>query len=64
MCDSCTCLTEMHVLEVVLATVLRNFKLSLSDSEIYWNMAGINYPTLDKTGDKHCMTLKVERVAA
>lgn len=42
--------------------MLRSFKFSLCDKEIYWNMATVNYPTVGKLSPKTEMYLKLERV--
>ena len=49
-------------LEVVLAVMIRAFKFSLSDKEIYWNMATVIYPTVGKESPKPELYLKVERI--
>ena len=50
------------VTEVVLAILLRSFKFSLSDKEIYWNIASVNYPTVGRESTKPALYLKVARV--
>ena len=50
--------------EVVLAVMLRSFKFSLAEKPIFWNLAGVNYPTVGKDSDKPTMYLKVEPVEA
>lgn len=50
--------------EVVLAVMLRSFKFSLSEKPIYWNLAGVNYPTVGDNGGKPAMYLKLEPVKA
>ena len=50
--------------EVVLAVMLRSFKVSLSDKEVYWNMAGVNYPTVGKIDNKPAQYLRLERINA
>lgn len=48
----------MYLVEVVLATLLSTFKFELSDKPIYWNLAGIIYPTA-VLGGKTSMPLRV-----
>ena len=48
--------------EVVLAVMLRSFKFSLGEKEIYWNMAGVNYPTVGKVDNKPAEFLKLQRI--
>lgn len=50
--------------ETVLAVMLRSFRFSLSDKEIYWNIAGVNYPTVGKTNEKPAAFLRLERINA
>lgn len=38
---------KIMVSEVVLAMLFSNFTFAPSDKTIYWNMAGIQYPTVD-----------------
>ena len=52
-----TCFTE-----VVLAVLLRSFRFMPSDQEVYWNLAGVNYPTVGKDGVKAALPLKLEPV--
>lgn len=42
--------------------MLRSFKFHLGDKEIYWNVAGVNYPTVGKNATKSDMFLKLERL--
>ena len=44
--------------------MLRSFKVSLGDKEVYWNMAGVNYPTVGKVDNKPALYLKLERIDA
>ena len=46
--------------EVVLCVLLRSFKFSLSDKEIFWNFSGISYPTMGKHDMKPSMVLKIQ----
>lgn len=46
--------------EVVLAVMLRSFKFSLSDKDIYWNVGIVSYPTVGKVDTKGTMPLKLE----
>ena len=45
--------------EVVLATLVSNFKFGLSNKPIVWNFAGVAYPTTNHESSKPEMTLKV-----
>ena len=45
--------------EVVLAVMLRDFKFSLGEKEIYWNMSFITFPTVGKNDDKSQLPLVV-----
>lgn len=49
-------------IEVVLAVLLRSFRFMSSDKEVYWNLAGVNYPTVGKGGMKAALPLKVVKV--
>ncbi|KIP09651.1 hypothetical protein PHLGIDRAFT_86237 [Phlebiopsis gigantea 11061_1 CR5-6] len=49
-------------MKVVLAVLLRSFRFMSSDKEVYWNLAGINYPTVGKGGMKAALPLKVVKV--
>lgn len=49
---------DVYLVEVVLATLLSTFKFELSDKPIYWNLAGIIYPTA-ALGGKTSMPLRV-----
>ena len=53
---------DLYFAEVVLAVMLRSFKFLPGDKDIYWNMAGVNYPTIGKAGSKPAMYLKLERL--
>lgn len=46
--------------EVVLAVMLRSFRFLPSDKEVYWNLAGVNYPTIGKYGTKAALPLKLQ----
>lgn len=50
------------VTEVVVAVMLRCFKFSLCNKEIYWNMATVSYPTVGRLSAKPALYLKVERI--
>jgi hypothetical protein len=50
--------------EVVLAVMLRSFKFFLGEKPIYWNLAGVNYPTVGKSGGKPAMYLRLEPIKA
>lgn len=50
--------------EIVLAIILRTFKVTLSSKEVYWNVAGVNYPTVGKDGSRAEMPLMLERIKA
>ncbi|KIP02463.1 hypothetical protein PHLGIDRAFT_26577 [Phlebiopsis gigantea 11061_1 CR5-6] len=49
-------------LEVVLAVMLCSFRFSLGEKEIYWNMGGVNYPTVGKVDNKPAEFLKLQRI--
>ena len=42
--------------------MLRDFKFSLGDREIYWNMASVNYPTVGKVDNSPAEYLKLQRI--
>ena len=42
--------------------MLRSFKFSLGENEIYWNMAGVNYPTVGKASERPAAFLRLERI--
>ena len=44
--------------EVIVATLLANFKFELSKTEIIWNHAAVAYPSVSRTG-KPEMPMKV-----
>ncbi|TBU59775.1 cytochrome P450 [Dichomitus squalens] len=46
-------------MKVVLSTLVSNFKFELSDKPIFWNFAGIAYPTTSHESSRPEMTLKV-----
>ena len=50
--------------EVVLAVMLRSFVFSLSDKEVHWNFAGVNYPTVGKDSNKPAMYLRLQPLKA
>ena len=54
--------TDVLSAEVVLAVMLRSFKFTPSDKEVYWNLAGVNYPTVGQAGSKAALYLKLEAV--
>ena len=45
--------------EVVLAVLLSTFRFELSDKSIYWNLAGVVYPSVQKEGSEAEMPMKV-----
>lgn len=51
----------LHI-EVVLAVLLSSFKFSPADKEVVWNVAGIQYPTVDRISRKAEMPLKVTAI--
>lgn len=51
-------------LEIVLATLLPAFKFELSDKPIFWNAAGITYPSAGDYSTKPEMPLKVTMIRA
>lgn len=56
------CLLIGPITEVVLALLLSNFKFSATDKEVYWNSAGVTYPTVGPNASKAAMPLTVERI--
>lgn len=42
--------------------MVRSFKFLPGDKEVYWNLAGVNYPTVGKSSDKPALYLKLEAV--
>lgn len=44
--------------------MLRTFKFSPSDKEIYWNVAGVNYPTVGKISNTPAAFFKLEPIKA
>lgn len=56
--------SDRRVSETVIAVMLRSFRFSLGEKEIYWNMAGVNYPTVGKTSEKPAAFLRLERISA
>ena len=52
----------MFYTETVLTTMIRSFRFSVGDKEVYWNMAGVTYPTVGKESDKPAAYLRVERI--
>ncbi|KAI9069672.1 cytochrome P450 [Trametes sanguinea] len=48
-------------MKIVLADLISAFKFELS-KPIYWNMAGVQYPSVDPSGDKPEMPMKVSLV--
>ena len=42
--------------------MLRSFKFHPGDKEIYWNLAGVNFPTVGTSGSKPEMYLKLEKL--
>lgn len=49
--------------EVVLAVMLRSFRFTPSDKEVYWNLGGVNYPTIGKVSNKPELPIKVQAIA-
>ncbi|OCH86572.1 cytochrome P450 [Obba rivulosa] len=47
-------------MKVVLSVLLTTFKFSLPTRQIYWNIAGATYPTMEEQSTKAEMFLKVE----
>ena len=48
--------------EVVLSSLIANFEFELSDDKpIFWNLAGLSYPSLSKDSPKSEMWLRVRR---
>lgn len=59
-------LLTYFLVEVVLATMVPRFKISLANNadEIYWNLANVRYPTVGKFSDKPEYPIKLERIEA
>ena len=49
--------------EVVLSVLMANFKFSLSNQDIFWNLAGVYYPTVGPSSTQPALPLKVEKIA-
>ena len=49
----------MYSPEVVLAVLLSTFKFELSEKRVYWNLAGVMYPSIDLEGDHPQLPMKV-----
>ncbi|KAI0698621.1 cytochrome P450 [Cytidiella melzeri] len=47
-------------MKVVMAVMLRSFKMHASDKPVYWNIAGVNYPTVGPLDTKPSMYLRLE----
>lgn len=45
--------------EVVLAVLISTFTFELTDKPIWWNMAGVQYPSVDADGDHPGLPMKV-----
>lgn len=54
--------TSQSFAEVVLATLLKSFKFSLTKKEIVWNWATLPYPTMDEDTTEPSMVLKLDLV--
>lgn len=42
--------------------LLSNFTFELTDKRIYWNMAGVQYPSADPRGERPELPMKVTLV--
>ncbi|GJE84313.1 cytochrome P450 [Phanerochaete sordida] len=51
-------------IKVLLATLLRAFRISPGTREVYWNLASVSYPTLGRDGDKAVTYVQLERIEA
>ncbi|KAI0763492.1 cytochrome P450 [Trametes elegans] len=49
-------------MKVVLAVLFTTFKFELTKKPIYWNMAGVMYPSVDPSGESPELPLKVEHI--
>ncbi|KAI0668322.1 cytochrome P450 [Trametes maxima] len=49
-------------MKIVLATLIPAFKFELSDKSIFWNAAGVVYPSISEAGTKPEMPLMVTRL--
>lgn len=45
--------------EVVLAVLISSFTFELTDKRIWWNMAGVQYPSTDERGEHPELPMKV-----
>jgi hypothetical protein len=43
-----------------MAVLLRSFKVHLSDTPIYWNIAGVAYPTISPEAKGHALPIRLE----
>ena len=50
--------------EVVLVTLLSKFKFAPSNRDVYWNLAGIQYPTVGQDSLRPELPMKVEFLAS
>ena len=48
--------------EVVLSVLLHAFRFSLTEKEIHWHWASVDYPTMDSQKTDHSLVLNVERL--
>lgn len=55
-------LTDHQLTEIVIATLLRSLKFSLTEKEIIWNRGTMPYPTMDKDTTEPSMMLRVDLV--
>lgn len=42
--------------------LISSFKFELTDKRIYWNMAGVQYPSADPRGERPELPMKVQLV--
>ena len=58
--------TNVYGAEVILATLLSKFKVTLADNadEVYWNVAAVRYPTIGKESTKPEYPIKLTPIKA
>ena len=57
---------NIHLTEVVLATLLTKFQVTLADNadEVCWNLAAVRYPTVGKESDRPEYPIKLTPIKA
>ncbi len=51
--------TDHTSAEVVLAVLISSFTFELTEKRIWWNMAGVQYPSTDQRGEHPELPMKV-----